>query len=189
MAPLQVEHLHITVSLRPLQWSLIAEYLHISVDVGGPFESRLPSGWSCCWGPHWKQFICTLQFLLGAPSMKFKSRVLTHFIGCVGAPLKAKYLYITVSVGPPFESKVLAYDLFCSTLYEWIISFSSKIRKIYARNTSRGPPKKGAEANASLASPHTTVSGVLTDTMIAVQKYWIYSLYNRFIQITTPWLF
>ena len=53
----------------------------------------------------------------------------------VGAPLKAKYLHITVSVGGPFESGVLTYDLLCSTLYEWVISFSPKIRKIYSRNT------------------------------------------------------
>jgi len=35
----------------------------------------------------------------------------------VGAPLKAKNLHITVSVGKPFESRVLTYYLLCSTLY------------------------------------------------------------------------
>ena len=49
--------------------------------------------------------------------MKFHSRVHTYFIA-VGAPLKAKYLHITISVGGPFESKILAYDLLCSTLRE-----------------------------------------------------------------------
>jgi len=58
--------------------------------------------------------------------------------------LKAKYLYITVSVGGAFESKILTYDLFCSTLYDRKISFSPKIRKIYAHNTSRGGPTRGA---------------------------------------------
>jgi len=53
----------------------------------------------------------------------------------VGAALTAKYLHITVSVGGAFESGVLAYDLLCSTLYEWVISFSPKLRKIYSRNT------------------------------------------------------
>jgi len=36
----------------------------------------------------------------------------------LGAPLNAKYLHITVSVGGAFESGVLTYDLLCSTLYE-----------------------------------------------------------------------
>jgi len=68
--------------------------------------------------------------------------------------LEAKHLNITVSVGGAFERRILTYDLLCSILYEWIISFSLKIRKIYARNTSRGAPKKGGpEASASFASP------------------------------------
>jgi len=36
----------------------------------------------------------------------------------VGALLKAKYLHITFSLRGPFESRVLTYDLLCSTLYE-----------------------------------------------------------------------
>ena len=51
----------------------------------------------------------------------------------------------------PFESRVLANDLLCSILYEWIISFSSKIRKIYARITWRGGPQKGGARGNCLA--------------------------------------
>jgi len=35
----------------------------------------------------------------------------------VGDPLKTKYLHIIVSVEGPFESRVLIYDMLCSTLY------------------------------------------------------------------------
>jgi len=158
------------VSLRRLQWSLKAESLHISVAVGGhcesrylqtaavvggPFESKVPAHYSFCRGPlkaeylHitvsfigpfkevWKRSTYIFQWLLEAP---LKANYLPIAVP-VGAPLKVKYLHITVSVRGPFESRVLTYDLLCSTLYEWIIRISSKIRKIYTRSTSRGAPK------------------------------------------------
>jgi len=66
--------------------------------------------------------------------------------------LKEKYLHIIVSIGVPFESRVLTYDLLCSTFYEWIISFSPKIRKVYAReNTSMWEPQKGGARGKCLA--------------------------------------
>jgi len=47
---------------------LEASWLHITVAVGGPFASRV---------------LLHCSFF-EAPSMKFKSRVLTHFSGCWG---------------------------------------------------------------------------------------------------------
>jgi len=136
-------------------------------------ESKVFTHCSCCWGPLWKQSTYTLQFVLGALSMKFESKVRTHFSSCWGplwkqitfklqlllrAPLKAKYLHITVSVVGPFETKIPTCDLLCSTLYKWIISFSPKVRKIYARKTSRGGPKHGGprQVPRSPSLKHTT---------------------------------
>ena len=136
------------------------------------FESKVLTYYNGCWGGLSKQSTYTLQFLLGAPSMKFKCRELTHFSGCwwplwkqstfklqllLGAPFKAKYLRSTVSVVGPFESRVLTYDQLCSTLYVWIISFSSKLRTIYTRNTSRGgPQKRGARGKCLARLPLNT---------------------------------
>jgi len=75
----------------------------------------------------------------------------------LGYPLKANYLHITISVGGRFESRVLAYDLLCSTVYDWIMSFSPNIRKIHARNTSRrGPQNKGVRGKCLARLPLNT---------------------------------
>ena len=155
-------------------WGLFENMaFHNIIAAGGHFESKVLTYYSGCWGVLWKQSTYTLQLRWWAPSMKFKCRVLTHFSSCwgplwkqvtfklqllLGTPLKVKYLHSTVSVRGPFESRVFSYDLLCSTLYEWIISFSSKIRKIYARNISRGAPKKGGPRQVPRSPPlkHTT---------------------------------
>ena len=174
-APLKVEYLQITVVVGvPLK----ARYLHIKVEVrrlfeskgfhikvaaGGRCESKVLTHYNSCWGPLWKHSTYTLQFL-----------------SFFRAPLKADYLQTAVAVGGPFESKVptyyslfwgpfrrrvLTYDLLCSTLYEYIISFSPKIRKIYARNTSMGGPKRGARGKCLARLPSNTPSGCVTRKM------------------------
>ena len=97
----------------------------------------------------------------------------------LGAPLKAKYLHSTVSVGGPFESRVLTYDLLCSTLYVWIISFSSKLRKMYARNTSRGAPNKGGPRQVPRSPPfkHTTGCSNMAHLLCGVERV------KRFVNI------
>lgn len=42
-----------------------------------------------------------------------------------------------------------------SVYYEWIIRFHQKMRKLWARNTSKGDPKRGPEVSALLASTYT----------------------------------
>jgi len=62
--------------------------------------------YSCCWGTLWKQSTYILQFLLGAASMKFKSRVLAHFSGCWG-PFESRLPSKCSCCWGPFESRVL----------------------------------------------------------------------------------
>ena len=131
VAPLQTRYLHTTIAVGGLCES---KELYITVAVVGPFKSKVLTHYTCCWGPLWKQITFKLQLLLGAP-------------------LKVKHLHITVSVGGAFESRVLTYDLLCITIYEWIISFSSKIRKTYARNTSRGLSKRGGPRQVPRSPP------------------------------------
>jgi len=48
----------------------------------------------------------------------------------VGRLCKAEYLHITIVVGGPFEGRVVNYDAVRKILYERIINFSPKMRKI-----------------------------------------------------------
>jgi len=100
--------------------------------------------------------------------MNFKSRVLTHFSSCwgplwkqitfkavsVGAPLKAKHLNITVSVGGPFERRRFSCVLLCSILYEWIISFLPKNKaNLRVKHLEEVPQKGGARGKCLARLP------------------------------------
>jgi len=136
------------------------------VAVGGSFERWAPTHCNCCWSPLWKQNTNTIQLLraplkagylqyilqlllLGA-SLKARNLHITVAIG--GNFEKAEYLHITVVIGSPFESRVLTYDQLRS-IFEWVIRFSPKLRKRYARNTSRGATKGEARTKCLARIP------------------------------------
>jgi len=65
---------------------LKSRYLHMTIAVWGPCETKLLTHYSCCQGPLWKKSTYTLQFHLGALQWS----------------LKAEYLHISVAFGGPF---------------------------------------------------------------------------------------
>jgi len=99
----------------PLQ----AEYLHISVAVGGHSKNKVLAHYNCCWGLFesmefyitiavgalWKQGAYTLQLQLGA----LCKQSIYIFQWLLMATLKTRYLHIKAAAGGPFESKVLAH--------------------------------------------------------------------------------
>ena len=151
--PLKGSYLHIVIAVGgPCESKVL---VHITVAVGGPFESRVLTHYSFFWRP--LQWSSKAEYL--------------HISVALGGHLKADYLRIAVALGGPFEREVpvhyrfcrgpfesrgLTYDLLCSTLYQWIIRFSPKIRKIYVRNTSRGAPKKGGVGKCLARLPFNT---------------------------------
>jgi len=72
-----------------------ASYLHITVAVWSPFESRVLAHYTCYWGPLRKQ------------------RIYLHITIAVGGSFESKELYITVTVSGPFRIKVLAHCNCC----------------------------------------------------------------------------
>jgi len=77
--------------------------LHITVAVGGPFENRVLTHYSCYWGALWEQSTYTLQLLLGALLEAEYLRI----ANAVGGPLKADHLHITDAVRAPLKAEYL----------------------------------------------------------------------------------
>jgi len=102
---------------------------------------------------HWNlgrqgwQHIKVRQWQVGIVSTLFFSRTISLHSPSVHYNV---YTFKSITLSP-FDKMLGANDLLCSTLREWIIRLSPKIRKIYARNTSRGGPRQ-----VPRSPPHTT---------------------------------
>ena len=76
-------------------------------------------------------------FAVGRPC---KAKCL-HITVVVGGSFKSRiaYLHIAVALRGSFEGRVLNYDVDRKILYVRIITFSTKMRNFYARNTLGAP--------------------------------------------------
>ena len=80
----------------------------------------------------------------------------------LGSLLKAENLHIVLAAVGPFEGRVHNYDVHQKILNERLVSFSPNIKKIYARNNSRGVPNKGR--------PRQTPSSLPLKHMLALRS-------------------
>ena len=110
VASLKTMYYHITIAVGSL---LESKAFYITVAVWGPFESKVLTHVNFCLGPLWKYDTYTLQLLLATFENKVGySHTTVSFRGpfnevwkqstytfqwLLGAPLKVKYLHITVT--------------------------------------------------------------------------------------------
>jgi len=137
--------------------ALKGRYLHVTVAVGGPFDSIVLAHYKCCLGPLWKHITCTLQYCCcwwplwtqGTYTFKvaaggpFESKVLTHYNCCWTVPLKARYLHITFAV---------LYIVWVNK--KFFIKNKEDLRAWHLK----GDPKKGGPSHVPRSPPlkHTT---------------------------------
>jgi len=102
--------------------ALKGRYLHITVGVGGPFDSivGLLAHYNCCLGRLGKHITAAghsenkvlylhIKVATGGP---YERKVLKHHNCCWGL-FESMEFYIIIAVGGPFESKMLAHYSCC----------------------------------------------------------------------------
>jgi len=98
--------------------------------------------------------------------------------------LKAKYLDTTVSVVGALENRILTCDLLWD---EWMLSFSPKVRKTYARNTSRGGPQKGGTRGKCLARLPLNTALIIANQSSLQRKMTMQERHSCWPPYSFPW--